>query len=102
MFDGFEDFEISTGYTTVNSDNGVQAIQLTDDPYSGIIFSYGKVEFPDPDEPILSFEYDLHHVPDGLIYEVDVFEHYIGDFLVELILFGLKHNSVVYAGGVDE
>jgi hypothetical protein len=102
MFEGIEDFEVSTGYSTVDSDHGIQAIKLTDEPYSGIIFSYGKVEFPDSEEPILSFEYNLHHVPDGMIYDEEEFKQYIGDFLIELIMWGLKQNSIVYKGGVDE
>ena len=98
----FEDFEMTIGHTTVDNEHGVQAIKLTDEPYAGIIFSYGKVEFPDPEEPILSFDYELHHVPDGLFYDEEEFKQYLGDFLVELIMWGLNQNSIVYTGGVDE
>lgn len=105
VFDGIEDYEITTNYTVVenvSNDENVYAIKLLDEPYDGIIFSYGEVNFPDPEEPILAFDYEVHHVPSGMFYDDDEFKQYIGDFLVELILLGIKHNSIVYTGGVDE
>jgi len=38
----------------------ILAIEITDGEYAGTVLSYGKVDFPDPDEPILSFEYTIH------------------------------------------
>lgn len=83
---------------------GVDAIKLTEDPYSGIIFHYGKVGFDeDEEEGKLRISFDYEILDDaGIEYDQDRFEQYLGDFLQELIHFGLKENNLVYTGGVDE
>lgn len=101
-----DDFVFKTGYKVMEShESGIQAIQLTDDPYNGIIFSYGKVEFPedkiDDDGCTLSFDYEIHDDA-GIEYDKGKLETYLGDFLVELIMFGLSKNEIVYSGGTDE
>ena len=80
--------------------NGMQKIKLLEEPYSGIIMSYGKVSF-DEDTPTLRFEYDIH-VKNGKEYDKAAFEQYLGDTLVMFIEWGLKENSLTYTGGIDE
>ena len=84
--------------------DGLQAIKLLEEPYSGIIFSYGKVTF-DADEENdtlhLKFEYDIHDRANK-VFDETVFENYLGDFLQELIHDGIEKNSIAYTGGVDE
>lgn len=87
-----------------NKRTGSDAIKLTSEPYSGIIYSYGKVEFV-PDETNstlhLKFEYDvLDYV--GKQFDLKIFEQYIGDILTDLIHEGIAANSISYTGGVDE
>lgn len=79
----------------------VIALELLEGPFSGTIFSFGKVEFPDPDEPILSFEYTIHegHINDD---DKEVFRNCLGDILVEILEESIKTNTTVFTGGIDE
>ena len=84
-----------------NSQNGIQAIKLTEEPYSGIIFTYGKVEFiEDGDKLRIKFDYDVHDNA-GKDCESKEFEQYLGDFLQELIVWGVVNNDITYTGGID-
>lgn len=85
-----------------NRDTKVPALSLTEGPHSTIVFSYGKVEFnqDDPETLKLEFEYEVHD-DNGVDYDVLEFEKELGDFLVELIMYGLQDNSIVYSGGSD-
>ena len=82
--------------------NGKEAIKLTSEPYSGIIFSYGKVSFNEVDEQLrLAFEYEIHdNANKG--FDKRIFEQYLGELLEQLIYEGIEKNSLVYTGGVDE
>lgn len=79
----------------------VIALELLEGPFSGTIFSFGKVEFPDPDEPILSFEYTIHegHIHDD---DKEVFRNCLGDILVEILEESIKDKTTVFKGGIDE
>lgn len=84
--------------------DGVIALQLTEGEFSGIIFSYGKVSFdekPDQDKLGVNFEYEVHD-DKQLAYDKAAFEKEIGDFLMELIVWGTEQNNIVYTGGTDE
>lgn len=82
--------------------NGNQLIKLTCNPYSGIIYTYGRVRLVEEDELLrVQFEYDIQENPVGVL-ERDKFRDYIGDILVELLEENLLKNNVVYTGGTDE
>lgn len=88
-----------------NKHNGINAIKLTEGAFSGIIYSYGKIEFdedPENDVVKLNFEYDIIDYADKQLSDKKPFEQYIGDILVELIHQGISNNDLVYTGGVDE
>jgi hypothetical protein len=76
----------------------ILAVEIIGGEFDNTVFSYGKVEFPDPDEPNLSFTYTVHHS------DVDTsnvrFKNAIGDILVEMIEESLKKNETVFAGGI--
>lgn len=77
-------------------------VKLTDRPYEGIIYSYGKVELLEEGDSLrLKFDYEI--IDDNSI-DVDeqAFKQEIGDILVEMIEEGVAKNSLVYTGGVDE
>ena len=100
-------FQFMTGHKVFQNhkDENLFAIEFTDPPYQGIIISYGKVKFPDDLENAetctISFDYEV--IDDkGIEYDVNEFEKYIGDFLLELIAFQLSRNEVVYTGGTSE
>lgn len=87
-----------------HKDENVHALQLTEGVHAGIIFSYGKVDFEEDDSNDamrIKFEYDVHD-DRGVQYDKEAFEQELGDFLIELIEFGLEQNELVYTGGVDE
>jgi hypothetical protein len=84
--------------------DGLQAIKLTDEPYEGIIYSYGKVDLvPDEDNDHLTikFDYEIHDHNDKS-FDEDIFQSYIGQVLQKLIYEGVETNSLTYVGGVDE
>jgi hypothetical protein len=85
-----------------NRKSGVEALRLTDGPYKGIIYSYGKVSFEEEGEHChMNFEYDI--IDDiGMEYDPDDFVTYIGDILSYLIVKQLQENSISYTGGIDE
>jgi hypothetical protein len=76
----------------------ILAVEISDGEFNGTVYSYGKVEFPEPDEPKLSFEYTVHHS------DVDTsnekFKNKIGNILVEMIEDSLKKNETVFSGGI--
>jgi hypothetical protein len=84
--------------------HGVTALQLTEGEFSGIIFSYGKVSFDEDYENEklkVNFDYEIHD-DKGLVYNKDEFKKELGDFLMELIVWGTEQNNIVYTGGTDE
>lgn len=87
-----------------NRKNGMDAIKLLDEPFSGIIYSYGRVSFEEDgvnDHLRLSFEYEIHDKNNKEFSDTKPFEKYIGDVLQELIHKGVAENSLTYTGGVD-
>ena len=76
----------------------ILAVEISGGEFDGTIFSYGKVEFPEPDEPNLSFNYTVHHSDVDTTNEK--FKNTIGDILVEMIEESLKKNDTVFAGGI--
>lgn len=85
--------------------DGLSAVKLTEEPYEGIIFSYGKVGFDVNEEDStlkINFDYEVHDMNNKVITDPKPFEEYIGKILEELIHLGIRDNSVTYTGGVDE
>ena len=84
--------------------NGVLALMLTEGEFSGIIFSYGRVSFEEDkenDRLRVKFVYNIHEQePENL--DHDAFKKELGDFLMELMMYGVINNDIVYTGGVDE
>ena len=76
----------------------ILAIEITDGEYVGTIFSYGEVDFPDPEKPILSFEYTIHK--SELDTTTEKFKNRLGDILVEMIEDSLNDHTTVFKGGI--
>jgi hypothetical protein len=88
-----------------NKHNGVDAIKLLDEPFSGIIISYGKVEFEEDDASDtlhLKFEYHIHDKASKQFTDMKPFEKYLGELLQHLIHEGIRDNNLTYTGGIDE
>jgi hypothetical protein len=84
--------------------NGQIALQLTEGQFSGIIFSYGRVSFnenKETDNLTVEFDYFLHDDAGHTIDDAELKE-YLGDFLMELVVFGIEQNNITYTGGIDE
>ena len=82
--------------------NGKQLIKLTSNEYSGIIYTYGKVNLIEEDDLLrIQFEYDIHENPIGELDKQSFMDH-IGRILTELINEQILKNQVVYTGGIDE
>jgi len=77
----------------------VIALEILEGKFKGSLFSFGKVEFPNPEEPILNFEYTLHqgYCSDD---NKEEFKNCIGDILVGILEESLKDKTTVFKGGV--
>ena len=85
--------------------DGLQAIKLLEEPYAGIIYTYGKVSLDEDKENNglkLHFEYEILDYNDKTLGKPEPFEQYIGKILEELIHQGVEENSLTYTGGIDE
>jgi hypothetical protein len=74
----------------------VIAISINGGEFEGAIFSYGKVEFPNPDEPTLSFDYTVHEGDTSS----PAFKQVMGDILVEILEDSLRNKETVFSGGI--
>ena len=84
--------------------NGVERVGLVllDERFKNATFVYGAVSFTeDGDTATMHYEYDII---EGEIQEEHIkdFEAEAGKLLVSLIEYGLKNESLIYKGGVDE
>lgn len=80
---------------------GTPAIELTEDPYEDVVFSYGKVSLQEEQDQLrLKFHPSILRGESALDSDQD-FIKYIGDILIEMIDAGLMKHDLVYTGGVD-
>ena len=86
-----------------NHKSGLQALKLTEEPYKGIMFTFGKVTFEERDEGRMTCNFE-YNIIDDCDKEIDMveFEQYISQILEVLIKQGIEENSLTYTGGVDE
>ena len=86
----------------------VHALSLTDGPFAGIVFSYTSVSFSEEnldneDKLKIKFEYHVHEVPQVLQgYDKSAFEGELGDFLVELLYYGLERDKLGFIDGEQD
>lgn len=73
-------------------------IKINSGRFAGVSYTLGEVSFPDEDEPILQFHYDI---VDGEPDDVAAFEKFIGDALVEMLKKSLEEGTTVYKGGTE-
>lgn len=77
------------------------AIRDYDSEFNDVVFNFGAVEFPDEDQPVLRFDYNIIE-GDVKVDRKVYFEQTIGDILVELIEQALQKQELIYRGGTDE
>lgn len=84
----------------INEKDETHALCLGSGDFSGIIFSYKNVNFKEDqenDKLIIHFEYEVHEVPSyRKDYDKVIFEKELGDFLVELLYYGLERDHLGY------
>lgn len=82
-------------------DGDLHALTFTDGNFAGIVFSYRSVAFEEADDRlIVKFEYDVHEVPPALAeYDKKVFERELGDFVVQLLYYGLERDKLGFVDG---
>ena len=74
------------------------AIEITEGEFTGTVFSYGEVSFPDPNEPMVWFEHTVYESNTDTTN--DKFKNFIGDILVEIIELSLESKETVFKGGI--
>jgi hypothetical protein len=88
---------------TNTAEGDLHALTLLTGPFAGIIFSYTDVKFSEDeanDKLKVAFEYFVHDVPeDKEGYSTSQFENELGDFLMELVFYGLERDNL---GFIDE
>jgi hypothetical protein len=111
MYEVSDDWKLPPHQVVKHKDAvGVDAIKLLAEPYSGIIVSYGKVSFDtirgdaDEEHVTMKFDYTMHESAgkDFTAKQLKDFEVYLGEFLRDLIIYGIKENNIAYTGGVDD
>lgn len=82
----------------VTADGELHALCLTEGPFAYIVFNYNKVDFEEIEDTIkVRFEYNIHEVPEGKQdFDVAAFEKELGDFLIELLHYGIERDILGY------
>lgn len=93
----FEDYEVSTDVT----EDGFYKVKILSGKFSGCVFNFGKVEFPNENEPILSFEYNHLDGENGGEDSKKEYETTIGNILVELIRKAIENRELIFTGGTE-
>lgn len=74
----------------------LHALCLTEGDFAYIIFSFSNVKFEEDkenDKLKMHFEYEVHEIPeDKKNYDKEAFEKELGDFIVELLYYGLEKD----------
>lgn len=74
----------------------LHALCMTEGDFAHIIFSYNSVKFEEDkenDKLKISFEYEVHEIPENKKnYDKVAFEKELGDFMVELLYYGLEKD----------
>lgn len=76
-------------YTVVESHtDGFEAIKLMDEPFAGIVYTYGNISTTEDEESgtiSINFEYEILDKAGKDFGSLEPFEQYIGDVLQEII-----------------
>ena len=81
-------------------DEDAYHITINEGAFRGTTYKYGRIWFPDDNEPIMSFDYDVISDPKPVFKEQ--FEQLIGEILHEMLKKSIEERTTVYTGGVGE
>lgn len=78
----------------------LHALCFTTGPFADIVFSYSNVRFEENEEQDhlkVTYSYDVHEVPEDKInYDVKAFEQELGDFVMDLLQYGIERDHLGY------
>ena len=74
-------------------------IVINHGPYKGIVFKFGRVWFPDENEPVMSFDYDV--VSEQKPEPLEPFLNFIGIVLQNLLRKAVDEQTAIYTGGTE-
>jgi hypothetical protein len=84
-------------YSDTSAKEDKVVIEIMEGDFKGVKYTLGEVSFPDEDEPVLSFHYDII---EGIVDDLPAFEKFVGDQLVIMIEQTLRDKTIVFKGGV--
>lgn len=84
---------------TVEYKDKVGVITVINGDFTGTKFSYGKVWFPNEDEPVLAFEYDILSETYWLPERADAFKQEAGQLLEAMLRKQIEDGDLVFKGG---
>ncbi len=87
--------EIEVTESTI--DSSAFDIKILNGEFAGVVYRIGEVSFPDEDEPLLRFSYDIVW---GDVDDIQAFEKFIGDSIVEMLKEQLAKGEAVFKGGI--
>lgn len=79
-----------------NKTTGMDAIKLLDEPFAGIIFSYGQIQINTDEENHqinINFEYEILDKGNKDFGNMEPFEKYIGQLLEYMLHVGVHNES---------
>lgn len=91
--------EIIDTLVFANHGTNETAITITQGDFTGVTFKFGRTWFPDEDQPILSFEYDLISEAGPTDESLPEFRLLLGNILQNMLIKAIESQGVVYTGG---
>ena len=86
-------------FTPAPDNNTETHITITEGDFAGTTFKFGRVWFPDENEPILSFDYDVINATLNVGSKKTEFLNLIGAILQNVLLCAVEEQTAIYTGG---
>lgn len=80
------------------TEDGFYRVKILEGEFTGAVFSFGKVAFPNEEDNVMSFEYNLETDKPENIKDL---ENTIGNILTSLIMNAIKNSELVFKGGTE-
>lgn len=85
----------------INFVDGVGVITILEGEFKDVVFSFGKVWFPEDDSGVLSFEYNTKmETADWSPEKTTKFQQACGQLLEAIIMDQIEKEDLVFKGGV--
>lgn len=93
---------IETLVFTPSPDNDTDTfITITEGDFAGTVYKYGRVWFEDPDQPVMSFDYDIITATLNVGKNKDEFLNLIGVILQNILRKAVDDQTAIYTGGTE-